>query len=231
VPHTILSVDGSASGRHARTLALRRAGFTVVEAGDGADALNFAVEAQPSLILLSLHDADGFAVSRRLKADPRTSHIPVLHVSEMDRADERLGQRRRLESLGALAAGIAHDFNNLLVSVIGNASLAQVFLPADNPAAGLLDGIVKAGEQAAHLTGQMLAYSGKGRFLVEAVNLSDFVTESSVLIGPSIPKKIALRLDLQADLPSVQADRGQMRQMFNSLAPVPSGALRSMKIQ
>jgi signal transduction histidine kinase len=122
-----------------------------------------------------------------------------------------------MESIGVLAAGVAHDFNNLLVSVIGNASLAQEFLPADNPAAGLLDGIIKAGEQAAHLTRQMLAYSGKGKFLVEAVNLSDFIAETGALMQPSIPREIALRLDLQADLPSIQADRGQMRQMFTNL--------------
>jgi two-component system cell cycle sensor histidine kinase/response regulator CckA len=212
---TILCVDGSDSERQARSRALRRAGFTVVEAGNGADALNLAAEAQPSLILLGSRDAGGFALSRRLKEDPRTSHIPVLHVSEMD--EERLRQSRKLESVGVLAAGVAHDFNNLLLSVMGNASLARELLPADNPAAGLLDGIVKAGEQAAHLTRQMLAYSGRGKFLVEAVNLSELIAEIGAPIQASIPQKIALRLHLDADLPSIQADRGQMRQMFTNL--------------
>ena len=135
----------------------------------------------------------------------------------MDQGEERLRQYRKMESVGVLAAGVAHDFNNLLVSVIGNASLAQEFLPADNPAAGLLEGIIKAGEQAAHLTRSMLAYSGQGRFLVETVDLSGLIAEIGARIQPSLPQQTALRLDLEDDLPSIQADRGQMRQMLTSL--------------
>ena len=124
---------------------------------------------------------------------------------------------RKEESVSTLAAGVAHDFNNLLVSVLGNASLAQEFLPADNPAAGLLDGIIKAGEKAAVLTRQMLAYSGQGRFLVEAVDLSEMAAEAGAAMRESVPGNVALRLDLQTELPTVQADRRQMRQVFANL--------------
>jgi signal transduction histidine kinase len=124
---------------------------------------------------------------------------------------------RKEESVGTLAAGVAHDFNNLLVSVLGNASLAQEFLPTDNPAAGLIEGIIKAGEQAAVLTRQMLAYSGQGRFLVEAVNLSEIAVEAGAAMRDSLSGNVALRLDLQAELPSIQADRRQMRQVFTNL--------------
>ncbi len=133
-------------------------------------------------------------------------------------SDDKKGVSRNLESAGMLAAGVAHDFNNLLMSVIGNASLAQELLPADNPAAGLLAGIIKAGEQAAHLTREMLAYTGKGKFLVEAVNLSGLIAETSARIEPPLPRNVTLRLALQADLPPIQADRGQMGQMFTNLA-------------
>ena len=88
-----------------------------------------------------------------------------LDISERERAEDRLRQAQKLESLGLLAGGVAHDFNNLLVGVIGNASLAQEMLPPDHPAAELVHGVLKTGEQAAHLTRQMLAYSGKGKFL------------------------------------------------------------------
>ena len=142
----------------------------------------------------------------------------ITDVTERKQAEERLRQTQKLESLGLLAGGVAHDFNNLLVGVIGNASLAQEMLPPDHPAAELLDGVLKTGEQAAHLTRQMLAYSGKGKFVVEPLNLSALIPEMSGLVRPSIPKKIALQLDLEQDLPPIEADRGQVQQVFMNLA-------------
>jgi hypothetical protein len=61
----------------------------------------------------------------------------------------------------------------------------------------------------------MLAYTGKGRFYVERLNLSDLVPEMSRLIQPSIPKKITLRFDLVETLPFIEADRGQVQQVFH----------------
>jgi PAS domain S-box-containing protein len=141
----------------------------------------------------------------------------VTDITERKRSEERLRQAQKLESLGLLAGGVAHDFNNLLVGVIGNASLAQEMLPPDNLAVELLEGVVKSGQQAAHLTRQMLAYSGKGKFLVEPLDLSALVPEMCGLVRPSIPKKIELRLDLDPDLPAVEADRGQVQQVFMNL--------------
>jgi signal transduction histidine kinase/CheY-like chemotaxis protein len=138
-------------------------------------------------------------------------------ITERKQAEERLRQTQKLESLGLLAGGVAHDFNNLLVGVIGNASLAQELLPAGNPAAELLDAVIKTGEQAAHLTRQMLAYSGKGRFVVEALGLSALIPEIGGLVRPSISKKIALHFDLEDDLPPIEADRGQIQQVFMNL--------------
>jgi two-component system cell cycle sensor histidine kinase/response regulator CckA len=141
----------------------------------------------------------------------------VTDITERRKAEEQFRQAQKLESIGMLAGGIAHDFNNLLVGVIGNASLAQDLLPPGSPAGELLDEVVKTGEQAAHLTRQMLAYAGKGRFVVELLNLSELIPEMTGLVQPSISKKIALHLDLDSDLPSIEADRGQMQQVFMNL--------------
>jgi len=138
-------------------------------------------------------------------------------ITEMKLAEARLRDAQKLESLGLLAGGVAHDFNNLLVGVIGNASLAQEMLAPDDPVVELIAGVIKTGEQAAHLTRQMLAYSGKGKFVVEALDLSALLPEISALVRPSISKKIALHFDLAPGLPPIEADRGQVQQVFMNL--------------
>ena len=138
-------------------------------------------------------------------------------VTELKRAEQRLREAQKLESLGLLAGGVAHDFNNLLVGVIGNASLAQEMLSPGHEAGELLAGVLRAGEQAAHLTRQMLAYAGKGKFLVESLNISALIPDMSVLVRPSIPKRTALQFDLKEELPPVLADRGQVQQVFMNL--------------
>jgi PAS domain S-box-containing protein len=144
--------------------------------------------------------------------------VLVLHdVSERKRAEERLREAQKLESIGLLAGGIAHDFNNLLTGILGNASLAQELLPPGSTAAPILEEVVTAGERAADLTRQMLAYSGKGRFLIEQVNLSNLAREISKLLQISIPKNVTLKLELSSNLPPVEADAGQMQQVIMNL--------------
>ncbi|HYE86184.1 MAG TPA: PAS domain-containing protein, partial [Vicinamibacterales bacterium] len=140
-----------------------------------------------------------------------------IDITERKHAEERLRQAQKFESLGLLAGGVAHDFNNLLVGVIGNASLAHEMLPPDHPVAELAETIVKAGEQAAHLTRQMLAYSGKGKFLAESLDISALARDIVELVAPSISKKIVLELDLEQDLPAIEADRGQVQQIIMNI--------------
>jgi PAS domain S-box-containing protein len=144
--------------------------------------------------------------------------VLVMHdISEKKRVDERLRESQKLESIGLLAGGIAHDFNNLLVGIVGNASLGEEMVPPGHPVTEILTRIVKTGEQAAHLTRQMLAYAGKGRFIVEPVNLSDLVREIIPLIQPSISKRIGVHLNLSRGLPPVNADRSQLQQIVMNL--------------
>ena len=141
-----------------------------------------------------------------------------LDITERKRTEETLLQSQKLESIGLLAGGIAHDFNNLLVGVIGNASLAEDMLPQGSPLAGILKGIVRSGEQAAHLTRQMLAYAGKGQFVLESVDMTALVRETTVLIHSAISKRIELHFDLASGIPAVEADPSQMQQVFMNLA-------------
>ncbi len=147
-----------------------------------------------------------------------TAAVLVLHdVSERKRAEERLREAQKLESIGVLAGGIAHDFNNLLTGILGNASLAKELLAPDSRVGPILDDVVTAGERAADLTRQMLAYSGKGRFVVEPVDLSKLSREMIKLLQASIPKRVTLKLELPEKLPLVEADAGQMQQVVMNL--------------
>ncbi len=144
------------------------------------------------------------------------SHI-ARNITERQRLDQQLRHAQKLESLGVLAGGVAHDFNNLLTGILGNASLALETLPADSRARGILQDVLRASERASHLTRQLLAYSGKGHFVIEPTNLSEQVREISSLIRTSIPKNVQLTLDLRQDLPVIQADSSQLQQLVMNL--------------
>lgn len=104
-------------------------------------------------------------------------------------------------------------------------SLAQDMLPNGSGLAGFLADIIRAGEHAAHLTGQLLAYSGQGQFLIEPIDLSEMVREVLSILQPSIPKRIGVQLDLRPNLPPIEADRGQLRQVFMNLVHNASEAI------
>jgi len=126
-------------------------------------------------------------------------------------------QAQKLESLGVLAGGIAHDFNNLLTAILGHANLVLTDMAPEAPARDSLREIEKASTRAAELCRQMLAYAGKGRFVVEPTNLSRLVEELAHLLHISISKKILLRCQLAEELPAIEADPAQLRQVAMNL--------------
>jgi CheY-like chemotaxis protein/two-component sensor histidine kinase len=119
--------------------------------------------------------------------------------------------------LGVLAGGVAHDFNNLLTGILGNTSLALETLTANSPARSLMRDVLDASEKAASLTRQLLAYAGKGKFVIEPVNLSDLIREINRLIQTSISKNVQLRLELRDDIPCIMADVTQLQQLIMNL--------------
>jgi PAS domain S-box-containing protein len=138
-------------------------------------------------------------------------------VTERRRFNERLQQTQKLESLGVLAGGIAHDFNNLLTGIMGNASIVLDDLPPGNPEREYLEAVLTASERAAALTRQLLAYAGKGRFIVEKLNLSDLVREITGLVQASIPRTVELHLELGDELPCIEGDATQVQQLVMNL--------------
>jgi PAS domain S-box-containing protein len=138
-------------------------------------------------------------------------------VSNQKRAEESLRETQKLESLGLLAGGIAHDFNNLLTGVLGNASLLADELPRGSGQAEIVRAMIDAAERMARLTAQMLAYSGRGHFVVEPVDLSNQVSQITSLINASIPKSVELRLSLAQHLPLIDVDTSQLQQVIMNL--------------
>ncbi len=136
---------------------------------------------------------------------------------ERRRLEAQLLHAQKLESLGLLAGGIAHDFNNLLTSILGFSDLALVEIPEHSPARPLVMEAIHGARRAAELTKQMLAYSGKGRFVSDPVDLSSLVTDMVRLLEVSISKKCVLRLHLASGLPAIEADSVQLRQVIMNL--------------
>jgi PAS domain S-box-containing protein len=144
---------------------------------------------------------------------------------EAERADLQIQQAQKLESLGLLAGGIAHDFNNLLVGMLGNASLALLELEPDSPARQSVEEIGNAAQRAADLTRQLLAYAGKGRFIIESVDVSMIVNEMAALLRTAVSRNASVQLDLPVSLPSIEVDSTQFRQVVMNLITNASDAL------
>lgn len=172
-----------------------------------ADEIGFAVE-------LADQAGQAYAAEERRLADEERSLF-----------EAKLQHTQKLESLGILAGGIAHDFNNLLMAIIGNTELALMDISHANPARKSVIEIETVSRRAADLCRQMLAYSGKGKFVVEPISLNDVISEIGHMLDVSIPKNVVLRYDLANTLPAVEADVSQMRQVLMNLVINASEAI------
>lgn len=163
----------------------------------------------------------------------RVADIWLLHDVTEQRAAEAEKQRieglvrqaQRMESLGVMAGGVAHDFNNILSAILGSAEVARLKLPEDSPLHDELGTISRAVEHAAELTDQLLTYAGRGTNLEGPVDLHALIDEMTELLRSAISKKTRLELSLADGLPTILADRGQLRQVILNLVTNASEAL------
>ena len=124
-----------------------------------------------------------------------------------------------------LAGGIAHDFNNMLMTILGNASLTLMDLPAGSPSYQHVKAVETAARRAADLTQQLLAYSGRSAVLQDAVSLNELTREMADLLQVSIGKSVQLTFEFDPDLPAVHADATQIRQVVMNLIVNASEAI------
>jgi PAS domain S-box-containing protein len=192
-----------------RTLELR------VMHKDGTPRLLEAIS-QNALEVPGVH---GIVVNARDITERRQAEL------ERQTMEAKIQQAQKLESLGVLAGGIAHDFNNMLMGIMGHAGLALMEVPADNPLRRRLYQIEAAATRAAELTNQLLAYSGRGKFQVEPLSLSHLVDEMEDLLETVISKKANLEHRYAHDLPLIDGDATQIRQVIMNLITNASDAL------
>lgn len=200
------------------------------EAGLDRRAEEVLVSGKEQRVEVQLHTSFGkqelvaYSLSRFIVEE--RAHLLVLgqDITEQKRLDEenrRIAEQflhaQKLESLGILAGGIAHDFNNILLAITGNVDLALRRINRNASPVGHLERIKQATENAANLSRQMLAYSGKGKFLVESLDLNALLEEMLHMLEVSISKKVTLRLNLSRPLPAVEADATQLRQIVMNL--------------
>jgi signal transduction histidine kinase len=182
-----------------------------------------------------------FAISRSVQGAPTEAEIELLKTAghlvgiaitrdradtELRHAEEAMRHAQKLESLGVLAGGLAHDFNNLLTGVLGNAELALMRAPEDHESLrSNLRRIRQAAKRASDLTNQMLAYSGKATVRAAAMFLPDVVEDVAALLTSSISKKAQLSFEIAPDLPNIEGDPTQMRQLVMNIIINASDAL------
>ncbi len=186
---------------------------------------------EPFRYEVALSTRDGlrrFDVHKILYRDPASGEPLLLGVAnditsrveaEAQRRtlDARMLESQKLESLGRLAGGVAHEFNNLLVGVMGHAELALAELPADSGAAAHLRRAVHAAARAAELSGQMLAYAGRGPVVRQRVSLNTIVEGTRELLSAAVPRRTRLEIHLDPALPDIDGDPGPLRQLVLNL--------------
>ncbi len=166
----------------------------------------------------------GRATSR--DASQRVRHLlgTLRDVSEEVRGTEvkaklnaNLARLARMESLSVLAGGVSHDYNNLLMAILTGVTVAQEDLEPGHEAMESLDLVREAVNQAKALTQQLLAFSGRGQFVVEPVDLNQVLLDMSNLLGALVGSRVEVELDLSPDPLKVTADCTQLQQVVMNL--------------
>lgn len=146
-------------------------------------------------------------------------------VEERKRLENQMQHLQKLESLGLMAGMIAHDFSNILIGVVGNADIALDEMSPTAPGRERIHEIEREAKRATELCHQLLAYSGKGKFIIEPIDLNKLIEETQHMLEISISKKAVLKFHFTQNLPAIEADVTQMRQILMNLMLNASDAI------
>ncbi len=168
-----------------------------------------------------------------------------LHSIELEKKQEeiekdkkkiqaQLLQSQKMEAIGILAGGIAHDFNNLLTAIIGYGYLLNDGIPAEDPKKEMIEEIISAANQAANLTGQLLAFSRKKPVKLEVFDLNSIITDIEGMIDRLIGEDIESSSNLEKVPENIKGDSTQIEQVIlnlivNSRDAMPKGGKLTLK--
>ncbi len=141
----------------------------------------------------------------------------IWDITERKQAEARLMQVQKMESIGRLAGGVAHDFNNLLTVINGYSHLLLDKLRQDDPLRASIEEIHRAGERAAGLTQQLLAFSRKQVLRPRVLDLNHVVGEMLSMLGRLVGENVDVRLRLNAKNGMVHADPHQLERVVMNL--------------
>ena len=169
----------------------------------------------PTTVLLTRMELQG---KRMLQATVRDITGRKQAQEERKKLEAQLSQAQKMEAIGVLAGGVAHDFNNILTIIIGNADLALMNVGKDAPLREGIEDIKIAGERAASLTRQLLAFSRKQIITPRVLDLNELLTGIEKMLGRLIGEDVELLTIPEPALWQVEVDPGQVEQVIMNLA-------------
>lgn len=158
------------------------------------------------------------ALERSSVGEPLNPIAMIEDVSEQKAASERREQKQKTEAVGQLTAGIAHEFNNLLMGILGYTELGRAEAQGGNDPTPFLDEALGAGHKAAKLVKQMLSFGRRANLQPKEINLNLFVKETTQVIARMIGEDVEVKMSLSPELPSIDADPDQIKQVLLNLA-------------